>query len=368
MKTYCFKLYRSKRNKKLHKLINTAGFIYNHCIALHKRYYRLFGKTLSSITLQKHITKLKKLKKYALWKALDSQAVQDIVQRIDKSYKLFFRNQKRKIRSSPPSFKKVQKYKSFTLKQHGYKVLSKNQILICGQKYKLHKHREIEGKIKTVTIKRDTLGALYIYFVCEQESNQTMLRTGDSVGYDFGLKMFLTASDNKDEEAPLFFNQNAHRIKKANRKLSRKKKGSNNRNRARLDLARLHKKVAYCRKDYHFKLAKRLCENYATICIEDLNIKGMQQIWGRKISDLGHSQFVTILKYQASKVGTVVVEIPRFFPSSKTCSDCGYAVESLPLNIREWTCPNCNETHDRDRNAAINILRVGASTLLGETA
>lgn len=367
MKTYCFKLYRAKRNKKLHKQINIAGNIYNHCIAVHKRYYRLYGKSLNVNSLQKHLTKLKKLSKYSFWKLLGSQAVQDIAQRIDKGYKLFFRNQKHKIRSAPPSFKKVKKYKSFTLKQAGYKLLGGNRISISGQEYKFHKSRNIDGAIKTVTVKRDLLGDLYIYFVCEQEEKQVLARTGKSVGYDFGLKTFLKASDGLDEESPLFFRQNASLIKKANRKLSRKKKGSSNRKRARMELARLHKKVANCRKNYHFKLARKICEEYAAICIENLNIKAMQQLWGRKISDLGHSQFVNILKYQSGKFGSTVVEIPRFYPSSKTCSDCGHIIDSLPLKIREWTCPNCGEKHDRDENAAKNILRVGASTLLGET-
>ena len=152
-------------------------------------------------------------------------------------------------------------------------------------------------------------------------------------------------------------------IKKYSRKLSRKKNGSNNRKRAKLELARIHKNIANCRKDYHFKLARKLCENYATICIEDLNIKAMQQLWGKEISDLGHSQFVNILKYQSSKFGSTVVEIPRFYPSSKTCSDCDHIIDSLPLKIRQW----CGEKHNRDENAAKNILRVGASTLLGET-
>jgi len=368
LKTYCFKLYRAKRNKKLYSLINIAGNIYNHCIALHKRYYRLFGKSLNANALQKHLTKLKKLNKYYFWKLLGSQAIQDIAQHIDKGYKLFFCNQKHNIRSAPPSFKKVKKYKSFTLKQAGYKLLGDNLISISGQEYKFHKSREIEGTIKTITIKRDTIGDLYIYFVCEQEENQVIARTGKSVGYDFGLKTFLKASDDMDEESPLFFKQNTCRIQKASCKLSRKKKNSNNRKRAKLELARLHKKVANCRKDYHFKLAKKLCENYATICIEDLNIKVMQRNWGRKISDLGHSQFVNILRHQSGKLGSTVVEIPRFYPSSKTCSNCGYIIDKLPLKIREWTCQNCGEKHDRDKNAATNILRVGTSTLLGETS
>ena len=180
------------------------------------------------------------------------------------------------------------------------------------------------------------------------------------------MKTFLTASDGEDVESPLFFKQNREAIQKANRNLSRKKKGSANRKRARLELARLHKKTANQRKDFHFKLARNLSGEYATICIEDLNMKAMQKLWGRKISDLGFSEFVNVLEYQCSKTGSIVVKISRFYPSSKTCSHCGHVLDNLPLSVREWTCPNCGAEHERDRNASINILRVGASTLLGE--
>ena len=204
-------------------------------------------------------------------------------------------------------------------------------------------------------------------FVCEQEqSNEVIARTGKSVGFDFGLKTFLTASDDKDIESPLFFKQNSNAIQKSNRELSRKKKGSANRKRTRLELARLHNKIANQRKDFHFKLARNLSGEYAVICIEDLNMKAMQKLCGRKISDLGFSNFVKILEYQASKTGSQVVKIPRFYPSSKTCSVCGLVLDELPLKVRQWTCADCGTEHDRDKNAAINILRVGASTLLGE--
>lgn len=369
MRTYSFKLYSAKRNRKLHKTINIAGYIYNHCIALHKRYYRMFGKSLTANRLKTHLTKLKKIEKYSFWNQVGSQSIQDIAERIDKGYKLFFRNLKHKIRTAPPSFKKVRKYKSFTLKQAGYKYAGGNSVVIQGQKYKFHKSRDIEGKIKTVTIKRDALGDIYIFFVCEQESsNQVMARTGKSVGFDFGLKTFLKASDEKDIESPLFFKQNRNTIQKANRNLSRKQKGSNNRKRARLALASLHKRIANQRKDFHFKLAGNLAGEYATICIEDLNLKAMQKLWGRKISDLGFSDFVKILEYQASKTGSQIVKIPRFYPSSKTCSACGFVLEELPLKVRQWTCSNCGAEHDRDKNAAVNILRVGASTLQGEAS
>src|SRR5690554_2391947 len=235
-----------------------------------------------------------------------------------------------------------------------------------GKEYKYHKFREVEGQIKTVTIKRDPLGDIYLYIVCEAELEEIKPRSGKSVGLDFGLTTFLTASDGSRIESPLFFKQGSKEIKKLNRALSSKKKGSNNRSRARLDLARGHKRIANRRKDFHFKLAKALAESYAAIFIEDLNLKGMQRLWGRKISDLGFSCFVKILEHQCQKAGTKLIKIDRFYPSSKTCSDCGFVFDELSLAIREWTCPSCKTTHNRDVNAAINIHRVGASTLKGE--
>ena len=362
MRTYRFKLYKSKRNRKLHKQINTAGLIYNHCIALHKRYYKLFGKSLNLYQLQKHLTKLKKISKFAYMKELGSQAVQEIARRIDRAYRLFFRNLKHKIRTAPPSFKRVSKYKSFTLSQSGYKYTGKdNSIIIRKQKYRFFKSREIRGKVKQLTVKRDTLCDIYVYFICENEENEVLSRTGKNVGFDFGLKTFLTASEGKDIKAPLFFRQNANAIKMANRNLSRKAKGSNNRKKAKIALARLHKKVANQRNNFHWQTANKLVGEYALICIEDLNLKAMQKRFGRKISDLGFADFVSKLKYKAHRAGASVVEVDRFFPSSQLCSDCGYRnTETKNLTIRKWTCPKCGNIHNRDRNASINIEREGS--------
>lgn len=362
MRTYRFKLYNSKRNIKLHRQINAAGLVYNHCIALHKRYYKLFGKSLNMYQLQKHLTKLKKISRYAYMKEIGSQAVQDITQRIDRAYKLFFRNLKHKIRTAPPSFKKIRKYKSFTLKQAGWKLNeADNSIIIGKQRYHYAKSREIDGRVKILTVKRDALGDIYLYFVCETSENEVLARTGKSVGFDFGLKMFLNASDGKDIASPLFFKQNANAIKRANRNLSRKAKGSNNRKKAKLVLARLHRKVANQRDNFHWQVANKLVEKYALICLEDLNLKAMQKRFGRKISDLGFADFVNKLKYTARRTGVSVVEIDRFFPSSQLCFECGYQnTETKNLKIREWTCPKCGSTHNRDRNASMNIEREGS--------
>ena len=365
IKTYVFKLYNSKKNNFFHNKINLSGIAYNHCIALNKRYYKLYKKRLSSYKLKVHLTKIKKTKKFNFFNNLNSQTIQDIVERIDRAYKLFFRNQKHNIKSAPPCFKKLSKYKSFTLKQCGYKILNSNKILILGKVFKYFKSRDILGKIKIITIKRNKLGDIYIYFICELENiNQNIVRSGKSVGYDFGLKKFLTASDGNDIESPLFFKKSISIIKKANRSLSRKKKDSNNRRKARLNLARKYLKIARQRKDFHFKLANKLCQEYAFIFIEDLNIKAMKRIWGKKISDYGFSNFVNILENKALEHGSIVYKIDRFYPSSQTCSVCGNInKDTKNFKIREWTCDKCGTTHDRDRNAAINIHRVGASTL-----
>lgn len=363
MKTYKFKLYRQKKNKYLHQQINISGLIYNHCIALHRKYYKLTGKSLNKYALMKHIGKLKKLARYSHWALVGSQAAQDIVERIDKAYSLFFGNLKRKVRTSPPGFKKVKKYTSFTLKQAGWKLLDGNKIKIQGKVYKFSKSRDIPAGIKTVTVKRDSLGNLYLYFVVdegESQNNQTM--TGNSAGFDFGLKTFLTTSDGEAIESPLFYRQALAELKAAQRKMASKVKFSNNWKKAKANVTRLYQTVVNQRRDWFFKLAHDLTDRYDHLFFEDLAMKGMQALWGRKISDLARSEFMGILKHVASGKGKTIGLIDRFYPSSKTCFDCGYIHKDLELSDRRWACPDCGTIHDRDINAALNIHREGASS------
>lgn len=312
--------------------------------------------------------KLKKYKRFAYMREIGSQAVQDITDRIDHGYNLFWTNRKHNLKASPPKFKRVRNYKSFTLKQAGWKLDEKRGMIRLGKKwYHYFRSRNIEGKIKTVTIKRDHVGDIYIYIVSDVSVQEIIGRTGKSVGYDFGLEKFLTASDGNDIDSPLFFARSSQIIKSKHKKLSRKIGQSHNRRRARLDLARYYRKITNQRKDFHFKTARRICEEYGVVCIEGLNLKGMQQRYGRKISDLGFYSFVQILKYEAAKFGTHIVQIDRWYASSQICSKCGCKNSALKdLRIREWDCPECKTHHDRDRNAAINIHRVGASTLRGD--
>ena len=362
MKTFKFKLYQHKRNRYLKRTINAAGVIWNHCIALHKRYYRMWGKHLNVNQLQRHIAKLRKRKPF--WQLVGSQAVQDICQRIEKAYQLFFKHHDKGVK--PPSFKKVRRYKSFTLKQAGYKFLGGNRLKIGKRVYQYWNSREIEGTIKTVTAKRTPLGELFITVVVDASIEVVKSETGKTAGFDFGLKDFLTCSEGYKIQSPQFFKQGLKAIKKANRELSRKQKGSANRERARLHLVRCHEKIRHQRRDWFWKLAHSLTDQYDVLYFETLNLKGMQRLWGRKVNDLAFGEFLEILQWVALKKSKQVVFIDPWYPSSKTCSACGHVLDTLDLKTREWDCPSCDTHHDRDENAATNIKAVGATSATPE--
>lgn len=367
MKTYKFKLYGNHGNRELHKTIDGHASVWNHCVALQRWYYAIYGKYISKFRLINHISKLKRLPRFAHWNQLPSQAVQDVVARIDKGYRAMFEARTTGKAWGRPRFKPRRKYKSFTLLQAGWKLLPGNKIQIGKQVYQYFKSRDVSGNPKRCTIKRDVLGDVYICILTDHvEPDLNRLTTGKIAGFDFGLKRYLTGSDGHDIESPQFFKRSLNAVKKANRNHSRKWKGSNNRERARLDLARTHRKIANQREDFHWKLAHLLTDEYDEIRLEDLNLKGIKALWGRKISDLGFADFVAKLKYIAAKKGVKIVSIDKWYPSSKTCSACGAINETLNLRDRTWQCDGCGATHDRDRNAAINIYRVGASTLEGE--
>ena len=364
-KTYQYKLYNSKQNKHLDCAIEIAAEIWNHCIAVHRRYYRMYGRFLSVNRLKVHLTKLKKRDKYKHWNQLGSQAVQDVPERIDRSYKAFFDHIKKrsKGRKSPPKFRKKKDYRSFTLKQAGYKFLEGNKVQIMGHTYKFVKHRPFWGEIKTLTVKRTKLGEYYIFISVIQELPDPKARTGNAVGLDFGLKCFLTADDGSKIVSPQWYLSSINQIRKAHRAVSRCKKGSNNRKRAILQLNRVYEDVSNRRRDWFFKLANDLTGKYTEICIEDLNLDAMKHLWGRKVSDLGFAEFVSILDWCALKNGTKLVKVDRWCPSSKACHVCGFVKPDLKLEDREWTCSCCGTSHDRDINAAINIRNMGLSAL-----
>lgn len=357
-KTYKFKLYQNKKNKTLIRRIEIANHARNYILRMQRTYYKLFGKYCHKFELQKRLSKLKKTK-FPFWNELGSQALSDVVDRLDFGYQKFFRKENKR----PPKFRSRHNAKSFTLRQTaGWKDLGGNRIKIGKKIFKYHKSREIEGEVKTLTIKRNALGELFILFSCVDDEKISDKQGRTSVGIDFGLKTFLTISDGAEIHAEQFFRKSLAQLQQANKNLSRKKKGSNNRKRARISLARVYEKISNQRKDFHWKLAHQLTDSYDAIFIEDLNMDAMKRLWGRKISDLGFHQFTQILLYLCRQKSTTLRKVKRTFPSSKTCFECGHVNKDLELSDRIWTCPNCSEVLDRDLNAARNIFKEGVAS------
>ncbi len=193
----------------------------------------------------------------------------------------FFKHNKKRSKDRQTLEKKI-KYKSFTLKQAGYKFLDDNRLKIGKRVFKFWKSREIEGKIKTITIKRNPLGELFIFVVTDSVDKMSVTMTGNSAGFDFGCKVFLTVSDHTEIKSPLFLKQSLKKLKLASRNHSQKKKRSNNREKARKHLVRVHEKVTNRRRDWFWKLAHELTDKFDYLFFETLNLKGMQRLWGRK--------------------------------------------------------------------------------------
>jgi len=353
-------------------MIDLASEIYNYCIALHKRYYGIFNKHLNKAHLQRHITKLKKTKKKH-WNKLNSQAIDNITDRIQQGYQQFFDAIKLgNTKKNPPTFRKKKKYGSITLKQTGYKYLEGNQVAIGNLSkkkehwfYRFHFSREILGTIKTLTIKRDALGDIYLCFSCllDEKKPEVVVALDKMAGFDVGFHTFLYSSDDKEYQMPLHFKAALKDVKKANKSFHSKKKGSNNRKRAKLHLARIHRRLRRLRRNSHLQLASRLFSTYDALFFEDLDLEGLRKRYGRKINDLGIASFIDVCKHQASKEGKYVGQIDRYEPSSKKCHRCLKNNDSLSLRDRSWTCDGCHAHHHRDFNAAKNVYRVGTSTL-----
>lgn len=370
-RTYQYRLYRcDKKDRRLQRKVRMAASIWNHFVALQRRYYRLTGGYRSLTRMNNHVLKLRKTRRFARWRDLHSQVCQNVCLRVDDAYQRFFKQ----LVKRPPKFKPARQYKSFTFPQSGYQLLDYNRnqlkanghytrargtIRIAGTSYRFVQHRPRHGQIKTLTVKRDAAGHWWLFFSVIEPLQPEEASTGDSGGFDFGLKTFLTDDAGRAYGNPLFYTLGLRQTRQLHRQLSRKQRGSKRRKRAKLALARQSERVANRRRDFHFKRAHRLCDEYDTLYFEDLNLVGMKALWGRKVSDLGFGDFMDILAWVARKRGRQVVQIGRFERTTQTCSGCGRR-HTLALRDRVLACV-CGLTLDRDHNAAINIQSIGAS-------
>lgn len=364
-KAYKFRLYPNKEQELLiNKTFGCVRFMYNQMLADKIKHYERTKERLNNTPAQ--------YKKEFVWlKEVDSLALANVQINLQTAYNNFFRDKKVGF----PKFKSKKRSKmSYTTNnQKGNICTSDDNKYIKLPKLKqvrVKAHRQIKDNeiIKSCTISKTPSGKYYISILVEYEKEILLKEVKDEsqvVGLDFSMKDLYYSSEGKIANYPRYYRKSLEKLKKEQQKLSRKKKGSSNRNKQRIKVAKLHEHVANQRKDFLHKESRKLVDKFDAIIIEDLNMKSMSQClsFGKSVSDNGWGLFTTFLAYKLLEEGKQLIKIDKWYPSSKTCSQCGCVNENLKLSDRTYGCKDCGLVIDRDYNASLNIKRVGATQL-----
>jgi putative transposase len=349
-KAFKYRIYPNREQQQgLAVQFGHARYVYNWGLVKSKDKYPGYNR------LAKQLPVLKTAEKTSWLIKAHSQVLQQSLKDLDRAFRNFFDK-----RSGYPRFKNKYDRQSIRYPQPKEAWISADTKRIYLPKVghlRLIMHRHLEGKMKNVTVSKTKSGK-YFASIQVEVSIQEPVFAGGAVGIDLGLRDFAVLSTGEKIEPPQYYRKAQKKRRRLARQLSRKKPGSRNREKARLRLARLDERVANQRADFHHKLSRRLVEENHLLCLENLNVRGMMSNHhlAKSISDAGWSAFVTMLRYKGDWYGCRVEQVDRWYPSSKTCSACGVARESVPLYVRQWQCPVCGITHDRDVNAATNIL------------
>jgi putative transposase len=349
LKAFKYRIYpNQEQQEKLAIQFGHSRFVYNHALNARKEHYKKTGKGLSYSATAKALPNMKKELDWL--KEADSQVLQQKLKDLDRAYVNFFQG-----RAAYPRFKSRHDNQSIRYPQR-FKLNGSRIYLPKVGNVKIILHRPIEGVAKNVTISKTKSGKYFASIQCETE---LIAFDNDlpAVGVDLGIKDFAIMSTGEKVAHPTHLRKSEKKLARLQRQLSKKKKGSANRNKIRLKVARLHEKVANQRKDFTDKLSHRLTTSHGAIGLENLNIKGMARnhCLAKSISDSGWGMFGKQCEYKAVVNGSSVHRVDSFFPSSKTCSGCGAINSELKLHHRFWTCDHCKTAHDRDINAAINL-------------
>jgi putative transposase len=358
-RAYKYRFYPTNEQKKL--LAQTFGccrFVYNWGLISRKTAYFQHGKNLHYHDLAAMLPALKE--QYPWLRDTSSVPLQQALRHLDRAFVNFFEG-----RAAYPTFKKKRHEQSATYVS--------NAFMWDGQALTLAKmsapleivwHRPLpEGcKPSSVTIIKDSADRYFVSILVADDIKPLPM-VNKMVGLDLGITSMVALSTGESVGNPRYFARDEKRLAKAQRRLAKKKKGSKNRNKARLKVAKIHARIADRRRDYQHKLSTRIAHENQVICVESLAVKNMvkNHSLAKAISDVGWGEFVRQLDYKSQWYGRTLIKIDRFYPSSKTCHACKHVLDSLPLDIREWVCPECGVVHDRDTNAALNILAEGLS-------
>jgi putative transposase len=355
-RTFKYRIYANKQTlEKAEQWLDLCRWLYNTALEQRILAYRQNRKSLSYYDQQNELPKLKH--EMPEYKDIGSQILQDVLHRLDKTYKAFFRN-----KFGFPRFRGKNRYNSFTLTyQQGWKLQDKYLYISKLGVFKLKLSREIQGTIKTITIRKLLTNKWHVCFNCGNIPIKELPKSNKSVGLDVGISSFCVDSDGKQTSNPLYLRQAEAILRRKQRILSRRKKGSKHRAKARLLVAKAHEKIQNQRRDFLHKTANYYIENYDVIYIEDLNVKGMVQNHhlAKSINDSSWGAFANMLTYKAEGAGRELVKVPPQ-NTSQLCSNCGLKVEKN-LAVRVHQCPYCGLVLDRDENAAKNINRLGRS-------
>lgn len=361
-KSYLFRIYPSKEQESLlSKHFGHCRFVFNRFLNERKEKYLNEKISLNYYDNATTLTQLKKDDEFVWLKEVNSQSLQASIRNLDNAYKSFFKKQ-----NKFPRFKSKYNRQSFKVPQNVSVEDGKLVIPKFKEGIKLKLHRQMEGQPLFATISRVATGKCYVSITCEVE-HKPFDKTNKHVGVDTGIKELAILSDGSSYENIKPLKTKLKKLKYEQRQLSKKQKGSQSRNKQKRKLRLVHQQITNIRKDYLHKTSTEIIKNHDVISVEDLAVKNIMKnhCLAQAMSDVSLGAFYTMLEYKANWNDRQFVKIDRFYPSSKTCSSCGWIKQDLTLSIRKWTCASCGKVHDRDINAAKNILKQGLNILSG---
>ena len=348
--------------EQLARTFGCARFVYNHFLRLRTDAFFQDKKRVGYNDTARMLTVLKQQPETEWMNEVSNVCLQQSLRNLDVAFKNFFQK-----RTKYPTFKSKHGPQSVRYMSNGFRIKD-GKLWLAKQDAPLNVRwsRKLPSVPSSVTVSRDCAGRYFVSCLCEEDI-QPLPVTTNVVGVDLGLKDALITSEGQRIANPQFLLSVSKRLNTAQRRLSRKQKGSKNRAKARIKVARLHARVSDARNDWSNKLTTQLVRENQVISAESLAVKNMlrNRSLARAIADVGWSEIVRNLEYKSAWYGRTFVQIDRFYPSSKRCSCCGHTLKSLDLATRAWTCPECSATHDRDINAAVNIREAGLAIIAG---